>query len=409
MQQSSESEHTAYYKELGVSQKADTEEIRRVYKKKIKECHPDKGGDPEKFKRLQEIYEVLSDKEKRAIYDNYGEEGLKDGGMGSDPFSSGFGNMGGRSQQPVKRKCKSRLVQQNITLEEAYCGIKKTIEWTRRVICKACEGTGSDNPAAVRTCEDCHGQGVRMVMQRMGGMVLQSQQRCPSCQGQGKINTCKCDDCKGEKVTYVTANLVLDIEKGTYDGYRFNFIGDGDEYPEIETGDVVVEINIEPHKVFTRVGADLKIKKEITLLEALTGFSFVLTHLDGKHFLINSYQNEIISPGATKTIHEKGMPYYNQTFKTGHLYIEFSIVFPQTLDNQEHLEILEKILQERINKNDIYELDKKDNVERYEMTEFKLEDENTHHMGGKKESRNDEEDEEGHGHGHGQTQQCVQQ
>jgi len=408
MQQSTESDNTAFYKELGVSQKADDEEIRRAYKEKIKKSHPDKGGDPEKFKRLQEIYEVLSDKEKREIYDSYGEEGLKEGGgMGGDPFSMFFGGRGAKNTyQTAKRKCKSRLIQHNITLEEAYCGIKKTIEFSRRVICKACGGTGSDNPAAVRTCEGCKGHGVRMVMQRMGGMILQSQQVCPDCQGQGKINTCKCDDCKGEKITYTTAYLTLDIEKGTYDGYRFNFIGEGDEYPEIDTGDIVVEVNVEPHKVFTRVGADLKMKKEITLLEALTGTTFVITHLDGKKILVKS-NGEIINPGTIKTLKEKGMPFYNQTFKTGNLNIEFVVQFPKSLEGEKTNEILEKILETRLNKND---LQKKEDIERYNMEEFKLEDENTHHAGGKKENRQDEgEDDDERGHGHGGAQQCAHQ
>jgi DnaJ family protein A protein 2 len=402
-----DSDNTGFYKELGVSPKADDDEIRKVYKKKMMKLHPNKGGDPEQFKRIQEIYEVLSDKHKRQTYDQYGEEGLKDvGDMGSDPFSAFFGggNRHKRHQQPVKRKCKVRLVQHSVTLEEVYSGVKKTIEFSRRVNCKPCNGTGSDNPAAVRTCDGCKGHGVRMVMQRMGGMLLQSQQVCPECQGQGKINGSKCDDCKGDKITYMTHTLNLDIEKGTYDGYRFNFIDEGDMYPEIETGDVVVEVTVEPHKVFTRVGADLKIKRDITLLEALTGVSFVLTHLDGKKILVKNDVGEIVNPGVLKTLREKGMPFYNMTFKYGNLYIEFNILFPKALEIENSAEILEKVLLTRLNKNTIGE---KEEVERYEMKEFKLEDENTHHGGGKKESHHDDQDDDDE-RGQGQ-QQCQQQ
>lgn len=415
MQENSSSDNTSYYKEFGVNTKADIDEIRKAYKKKMKTMHPDKGGDPEKFKRMQEIYEVLSDPKKKQIYDQYGEEGLKEGGgMGFDPFSDFFGGgmggfgggMGGGRQ--VKRKCKSKLIEHTITLSEAFTGAKKTAEFQRRILCKSCNGTGSDNPAAVRSCEGCKGVGVRLVVQRMGGMLFQTQQTCPECKGQGKINTCLCETCNGEKVAFEKKILNLDIEKGTYEGYRFNFIGEGDEYPEIETGDVVVEILIDPCKEFLRKGADLTYKKTITLYEALTGVSFVLNHLDGRKILIKSNPGEIITPGVLKTVKDQGMPFYNQTFKNGNLYIDFIIDFPSALDVENSNEILEKVLDGyRLNKEVISE---KDEVERYKMFDFNIEDENTHHAGGKKENRrdNDDENDDEYG-GRRQNVQCAQQ
>ena len=141
--------------------------------------HPDKGGDPEKFKEMQGAYEVLSDPEKRAIYDQYGEEGLKEGmggaGADFDPFSS-FSSFFGQRQN-VKRKCKAKLVQLHISLEEAYNGATKSVSYDRRIICPKCKGTGSNNPNAKTSCPGCNGKGVRIEIKRMGNMVLQQQKR----------------------------------------------------------------------------------------------------------------------------------------------------------------------------------------------------------------------------------------
>ncbi len=401
---------TSYYTELGIPSKADNDEIRAAYKKKVKESHPDKGGDPEKFKKLKEIYEVLTDPQMREIYDQFGEEGLKEeanmgggGGGGYDPFDpmSAFLSGSSRAQKKVKRKCKTRLIEKMITLEDAYKGNSMTVDFSKRVLCKACNGTGSDNPAAVQSCPACNGKGVRMVMQRMGGMLLQSQEICPECQGQGNIIQCKCEECKGEKVSLTTSQLKLDIEKGTYDGYRFNFIDDGDELPECEPGDVIVDISIEPHKLFSRKGADLTYKKNISLLEALTGVSFVLTHLDGKKILVETEKGDIIKPGVLKTLKEYGMPFYNQVLKTGNLNIDFNIQFPKSLEDGD-IQGLESVLPEKLNnKSDI---EKKEDIEKYAMIDFMLEHENTHHSGGKKENRHDDDDDYEE-----RPQQCVQQ
>lgn len=127
----------------------------------------------------------MSDPEKKEVYDTYGEEGLKEG-MGSsggmDPFEMFFGGSGGRAQQR-KPKCKSRLIQLKITLEESYCGGRKKVEFSRRVVCGGCTGTGSANPNATSKCAGCNGKGVKVVLQRMGNMVLQSQATCPECNG----------------------------------------------------------------------------------------------------------------------------------------------------------------------------------------------------------------------------------
>ena len=140
---------------MGIPKTATPEEIRKAHRKLVIKLHPDKGGDPEKFKEMQNAYEVLSDRKKREIYDRYGEEGLKDGGDAEfDPFDffGRFGPFRSRTSQNVKRKCKAKLVELSISLEDSYNGGgRKEVEYDRRIICPKCKGTGSSNPDAKTT------------------------------------------------------------------------------------------------------------------------------------------------------------------------------------------------------------------------------------------------------------------
>jgi DnaJ family protein A protein 2 len=404
---------TKYYEIIGVTKTASQDEIRKHYRKLAAKLHPDKGGDKDKFSELQNAYEVLSDPKKKEVYDTYGEEGLKEGMGGGDdfdPFSMFFGGGGRQAQAQQKKKCKAKLVNMKIKLEDVYNGAKKTYEFSRRIVCRKCTGSGSANPNAVTKCAGCNGKGVKMVVQRMANILLQQQQTCPDCQGEGQVIKDKCKECKGEKVAFEVKTISVDIDKGIPDGHRYVLNEQGDEYPDIETGDVHVEMFIEKHPDFIRKGADLMYKVDISILQALTGVSFVINHLDGKKILIKSNPEEIIKPMVLKTVKELGMPFHNAPFRYGHLYIEFNIIFPEKLDEKEVKIITEILRGEVLNKNGNKMTD--ESVETYQLSDFKPEDENTSHTGGKKgqnrQEEDEDEDDDSHHRGH-KTMNCQHQ
>jgi DnaJ family protein A protein 2 len=313
-----------FYEILGVSKEATQAEIKKAYRKLAIQHHPDKGGDEEKFKEITRAYEVLSDEEKRAQYDQFGEEGIQDGGMGGgharDIFETLFGGMGGGrgGRSGGKRKGQDVVHAIKASLEQLYNGATRKLAINRDVI---------DNSEPVTTCQDCDGRGVRVQIVRMGPMIQQSQSACQKCNGEGKRFKIK----KEREI------LEVFIEKGAHHGQKITFANKADEAPNMEPGDVVFVVQEEPHPVFTRKGEDLFIKKSITLLEALTGFQMVVTHLDGRKLIIKNRPGEIIKPvvegRGLKAVKGEGMPTYKNPFVKGNLFILIDIIFPETLED----------------------------------------------------------------------------
>merc|ERR1712195_162257 len=268
---------TGLYKTLGVAKNATASEIKKAYRKLAVKHHPDKGGDPDTFKEISKAYDIVGDEEKRTQYDQFGEEGVGQGGGGGQDIFDMFGGGGGRRQQRGKKKGKDEVQPLNMTLEDLYNGKVRKLSVTRQVIDKSVE---------VKQCAECDGQGVVIQMIRMGPMIQQTQSACGACGGKGV-------SCKKKRVKEV---LEVPIQKGAPDSHRVTFAEKSDEHPGQTAGDVVFVLKEQPHATFKRKGADLYIEKSISLVEALCGFEMEITQLDGRTLIVRSPAGEVIKP-----------------------------------------------------------------------------------------------------------------
>jgi len=336
---------TKLYEILGVAPTATVDEIKKAYRKLAVKCHPDKNKSEEaadQFKEITAAYEILSDQEKRELYDKYGEEGLKEGmggfGMGDDilsqlfgrhPFFGGGGGPGrGRGGKP---KGEDEVQRYPISLEDLYNGKAAKLSLERNILCTACEGTGAKKGVTPTKCRGCNGVGIRLMQRRVGpGFVTQYQTACDECQGRGQAYASKdqCTQCNGKRVAPEKKTINLDIERGSPQHHKIILRGEADEAPGTIAGDVVVVLDQIKHELFQRDGDHLFMEKEISLYEALCGFSFTITHLDKRELLVNSTPGEIIKPGDLKVIEGEGMPHHKRPYEMGNLYIKFSVVFP---------------------------------------------------------------------------------
>ncbi|KAJ4727232.1 DnaJ-like protein [Melia azedarach] len=336
------SDNTKYYEVLGVSKSASQDELKKAYRKAAIKNHPDKGGDPEKFKELAQAYEVLSDPEKREIYDQYGEDALKEGmgGAGAshnpfDIFESFFGGgaFGGGSSRGRRQKQGEDVVHSlKVSLEDLYNGTTKKLSLSRNILCPKCKGKGSKSGTSGK-CYGCQGTGMKITTRQIGlGMIQQMQHVCPECRGSGEVisERDKCPPCKGNKVTQEKKVVEVHVEKGMQHGQKIVFEGQADEAPDTITGDIVFVLQQKDHPKFKRKFDDLYIDHTLSLTEALCGFQFALTHLDGRQLLVKSNPGEIIKPGQYKAINDEGMPHHQRPFIKGRLYIQFNVEFPES-------------------------------------------------------------------------------
>lgn len=290
-----------YYSVLGIAKGASPEEIKKAYRKNALKYHPDKNpGDKDaerKFKEISEAYEVLSDDQKRQIYDQYGEDGLRGaagmgGGGGPGGFSSmeealrtfmgAFGGGGGGSGESIfdtffgfdsegasaQRQGASKKMNLTLTFEEAIRGTEKEASITNYVTCETCNGIGAASPSSVRTCSHCHGAG--QVHQTRGFFSMATV--CPTCQGQGRTITDPCKSCKGAGRVKKKQTIKIKIPAGVDSGMRLRMAGHGDAGEGgAPPGDLYVYINVSPHELFEREGDDILIELPLTFTEAALG------------------------------------------------------------------------------------------------------------------------------------------
>mmetsp|Transcript_14494 Transcript_14494/g.21305 ORF Transcript_14494/g.21305 Transcript_14494/m.21305 type:complete len:411 (-) Transcript_14494:215-1447(-) len=326
---------TKLYETLEIEKDVEAKEIKKAYRKLSRTHHPDKGGDEHKFKEINAAYEILSDPEKRAAYDKYGLEGVSDDGGpsaagGEDLFSMFFGG-GGRRRGPRKGPSVNHPLK--VSLEDLYNGKTVKLAINRKVIV-----------GDVKECTECRGQGMVMEVRQIGpGMLTQVQRQCDACGGQGNSYQKKND----RKV------LEVHVEKGMKNNQKVTFRNMADERPNMEAGDINFIIQEKEHDLFKRKGADLLVTKDLTLNQALCGFQWKITHLDGREIVIKTRPGEIIhaevkdESGRTlpyiKMVKDEGMPSLGNPFVKGNLYIAFYIAFPDEL-SEEAVATIKKVL-----------------------------------------------------------------
>ncbi|CAG9463702.1 unnamed protein product [Pedinophyceae sp. YPF-701] len=329
-------DNSRFYELLGVAKDADDKEITKAYRKKAIKMHPDKGGDPEKFAEINAAYDVLKDPKKREIYDRYGEEAIKEGaasghGRGAADIFDIFGGGGRRS--PRERKAPPVQHQLRVTLEDMYNGTTRKMRMQRGKECGACNGKGTKSGREPQ-CSTCRGQGVVLLVQRMGPMIQQIQRPCQDCSGTGKAVPAsdRCGECHGKASVPETKEFEIHVEKGMKHGDKVVLRGEGGfTEPGVLPGDIVFVLVQKETPRFKRIRADLIHTMEVSLAEALTGVNRTIEHLDGHTLSVKSKPGEVVKPQMVRKIEGKGMPLRGRPFEHGNMYVIFEVKFPDTL------------------------------------------------------------------------------
>ena len=344
-----------YYNVLDVKKNSTPEQIKAAYRKQAIKYHPDKNkGDKaseEKFKEASEAYHVLSDKERKQNYDNFGHAAFENGaggrgGFGNFDFSnsfsdifedffSDFGGGSGRRSRKTNFRGSDLRYDLSITLEEAYTGKKQDIKFSTSEKCNTCKGSGSKPGHDAGSCSMCGGHG--QVRSNQGFFTVQ--QTCPQCSGTGEEITNPCNDCSGQGKKQASKRLSVTIPKGVDDGTRIRLAGKGEAGTKgAGNGDLYLFINVYSHDLFKRSDENLFFEYPISIADAALGTSLEIPTIDG-------VKAKIKIPAGTQSgkqfrLKGKGMPYMRGS-GNGDLYVQVNTEVPVSL-NREQKELLEK-------------------------------------------------------------------
>ncbi len=340
-----------YYSILGVSKAASADEIRKAYRKLARELHPDVNPDPamqEKFKEVTTAYEVLSDPEKRQMFDMGGDPmGNGGGGFGfnaegfdfGDVFNTFFGGGGQRGPIPRIRRGQDALIRIEVDLEEVLHGVKREITIDTAIVCPICTGKGTAKDSEITTCQVCKGRGeTQTVTKSFLGQVMTSR-RCNSCGGFGTVIPHPCHECGSEGRVRTRENISFDIPPGVETGNRIQLNGKGEVgFGGGPAGDLYVEILEKQHPVFHRRGHNLHCSLQVPMTAAALGATVKLETIDGP-------VDVVIEPGTQsgaviKRKHE-GVPHLRSTAR-GDLNIHISVQTPTRVDRKQQ-ELLEQL------------------------------------------------------------------
>ncbi|MDP2586605.1 MAG: molecular chaperone DnaJ [Candidatus Komeilibacteria bacterium] len=365
-----------YYQILGVDKNASAEEIKKAFRKKAHEHHPDKGnGTDEKFKEVNEAYQVLGNSDKKRRYDQFGSSDFSGFGNGGgqpgggfnwsdfarqqggqyqnsnfdfsdlgDIFGDFFGSAraGGSRSSARSNKGADLEVNVSITLEEDYFGVDKNFTLNKDVVCAHCHGNGAEPDSKINTCKTCNGQGQVYANQQTFFGAFRTVVVCPDCAGEGKIPERKCSRCNGRGIVKDQENLVIHIPAGINDGQTLKLSGKGNiGLKGAGAGDLFVNIRVLPHAEFVRQGDDLQLRQTIPFTSAVLG----------EKININTFEGEVklkipagTSSGQEFSIKGKGLPHLNKKGQ-GNLLVKVSVAVPKHLSSSQK-DLLERLKRE---------------------------------------------------------------
>lgn len=356
-----------YYEVLGVEKSASADEIKKAYRKCALKYHPDRNpGDKTaeaKFKECNEAYEVLSNPEKKSLYDQYGFAGVDPnfnpnagagaGGFGGGGFGGGFGGFGdlgdifgdlfgggsSRRSSSGPRRGENVAAELELTFEEAAFGAEKEVSVPRIEFCPKCGGSGCADGSKPETCTRCGGTGSVRTTQNFMGMTMQSSTACPMCGGRGTIIKNPCSTCKGKGKVRRTARIKVQVPAGVDEGQSVRVRGQGCAGSNGgPAGDLLVEISIKPHPLFRRDGADVLCECPITFAQAALGAEIEVPTLDGR---VRYTVPEGTQTGTVFRLRGKGIPYVGNSRSRGDQLVTVVVETPTKL-TREQKELLRK-------------------------------------------------------------------
>lgn len=350
-----------YYAILGVQKNASEDDIKKAFRRLAHEHHPDKGGDQQKFKDINEAYQVIGNKDKRAKYDQFGSAAFENGGMGGaggyggagfdgfninmddlGDFGDILGNMfgmGGRSRGPAR----GRDIETDLLIDflDAVTGVKKTIKLYKHDACSVCAGSGAEPGATMETCKTCGGRGQTVQQVRTMFGTMQSAIACQDCAGKGKKPSAICKHCSGSGVERKQKELSVDVPAGIADGETLKVNGEG-EHPGLggKSGDLYIHIRVKSHPEFEREGSDIHSTAHVPFSTLALGGEIEINTVDGKGSLKIP---EATEPGTVFKIRAKGFPFLRSNGRGDHLVTVQPIVpHKPTKEQKKALEELRK-------------------------------------------------------------------